>query len=106
MNDKQYQNLVRQAPCIFTGEQREGMVSWHHLLCIHQSGKGMKPPSWATIPVSDEAHKRCHDYSIDRRYQKKALMETWMEIGEDAVGVEQFWKQMGEAYWRIIGGDE
>jgi hypothetical protein len=112
-------------PCFNCRDNRVGYVSWHHLLCIGQHGKGIKPHDVFTIPVCNECHKLCHDYSISRELQKEALFSTWcnvlnstlhefritalvaewFDIDEENLGEVKAWKKKGEAYWKAIGGE-
>jgi len=101
----QYREAIRGLPCYFCGDDREGFVSWHHLLCIGQHGKGMKAPPWATIPVCSKCHSKCHSYEICRNEQIRALLDVWLIVGEEECGQHPFWTKMGEAYWDAIGGN-
>jgi len=97
-----YQSKIRDLPCVFCMKSGYGDVSWHHLRCLHQAGTGMKPPDWATIPVCVWCHEKCHSGEIPDHDQIDAMLETWLRIGLDELGLQRFFKEIGEAYWTII----
>ena len=119
MTSTEYRDLLRTMPCVFCHAQGDGVVSWHHLLCLGLHGKGMKSPDWATIPVCKVCHTdgrvNCHNYGFSREQQKKALVKTWhfalYMLGKDnsqlgAVDVDSvsgdYWMMMGKVFWGIL----
>jgi len=120
--DQQYRSIIRSMPCFNCGENRDGYVSWHHVLCLGNHGMGYKPPSWATIPVCDNCHRLCHSYKISRDEQKALLLLTWdwvlvikaNESVKQNIGVEfrklismacsenEKWQIKGEIYWQSL----
>ena len=102
MKDIQYQKIIRSLPCCFCGEDRFGYVSWHHLLCIGQHSGDMKPPSWATIPVCKKCHDKCHSYEICRAEQKRAMVQTWINISGHFEGENVTLGKLGEAFWSAL----
>lgn len=102
MTENDYREILRNMPCAFCSLCQYGLISWHHLKCLQQSGTAMKPPAWATIPVCDKCHKRCHSYEISRTAQISAMLFVWVKVGADRIGAERFWEKLGKAYWSII----
>ena len=78
-NDASYASLIRQLPCVISGEAAEG----HHLLRTGEHGMGLKSTDKWLIPLAARFHRGLHDdgneeaflmrYGIDGRALASAL---------------------------------